>query len=56
MRRKHVLEEEKNVDFFPKGQPQLVVIEENEEEEAYLTVGEDGREDGRPYIPLRRKQ
>ena len=56
MRRKHVLEEEKNVDFFPKGQPQLEVIEENEEEEGYLTVGEDGREDGRPYIPLRRKQ
>ena len=50
--RKPVLDEEKKGDIFPKWQPQLGVVEDNEEEEGYLTVGADGR----PYIALKRKQ
>ena len=50
--RKPVLEEGKKVNFFPKGKPQQGVVEETEEEEEYLAIGEDGR----PYITLRKKQ
>ena len=48
--RKPVLDEEKKEDFFPKWQPQMGVVEDNEEEEGNLTLGEDGR----PYIALRK--
>ena len=49
---KPVLDEEKKVDFFPKWQPRQGVVEETEEEEEYLTIGEDGR----PYIAFRKKK
>ena len=45
-RRKIVQDEGKKVDFFPQWKPQQGVVEEPEEEEEYLSLGEDGR----PYI------
>ena len=50
--RNPVLDKEKKVDFFSKWQPQLGVVEVNEEEEGYLTMGEDLR----TYNALKRKQ
>ena len=50
--RKPILDEEEKVDFFPQWKPKQGVVEETEEEEGYLSVGEDGR----PYIALRKKQ
>ena len=47
-----VLEEGKEVDFFQQGKSQQGVVEETEEEEEYLTIGEDGR----PYMAIRKKQ
>ena len=49
--RKPILDEGKKVDFFPQWTPQQGVVKETEEEEGYLSVGEDGR----PYIALRKK-
>ena len=51
-RRKTVLDEGKKVDFFPQWKPQQGVVEEPEEEEEYLSIGENGR----PYIAFRKKQ
>ena len=44
--------EEEKIDFFLQWQPPQGVIEENEEEEQYMTVDKDGR----PYIAVNRKQ
>ena len=50
--RKPIQEEGKKVDFFPQGKSQQGVVEEMEEEEEYLAIGEDRR----PYITVRKKQ
>ena len=44
--RKSVLNERKKVDFSPQWKPQQGVVEETEQKEEYLSVGEEGR----PYI------
>ena len=51
-RRKTIKKEEKKIDFFPQWKTPQGVIEETEEEEQYMTIGEDGR----PYIAVRMKQ
>ena len=51
-RRKSAREEEEKIDFFPAWKPVQGVMKNTEEEEQYMTIGEDGR----PYIAVRRKQ
>ena len=49
--KKSAREEEEKIDFFPAWKPAQGVMKNTEEEEQYMTIGEDGR----PYIALRRK-
>ena len=44
-------EKEGRIDFFPTWKPAQGVKNNAEEEEQYMTIGEDGR----PYIAVRRK-
>ena len=50
--RKPILDKEKKIDLYPQWKPQQGVREKEEEGEAYLSEGEDGRQ----YIKLRMKQ
>ena len=50
-RLKDVKEKEGRIDFFPTWKPAQGVKNNAEEEEQYMTIGEDGR----PYIAVRRK-
>ena len=50
-RLKDVKEKEGRINFFPTWKPAQGVKNNAEEEEQYMTIGEDGR----PYIAVRRK-